>query len=215
MDGPVDPGGRRRGAGAAASAPRDVLHAPSRAVAGAGAPALVMTYWNPVERYGVDALRRRPRRRRRRRADHARPHPRRGAPTGSPPPTRTASTGSSSSRRRSTDERLAQTVEACRGLRLRRLDDGRHRRARRRSAPRPRTLVARTRARRRDQHVCVGLGVSTGDAGRRGRRRTPTASSSARRSSRALLDGGRRRRRGAPALARPGGTASCRGRPSR
>lgn len=33
----------------------DVLHA-VEAVAGAGAPVVVMTYWNPVERYGVDAF---------------------------------------------------------------------------------------------------------------------------------------------------------------
>ena len=38
-------------------------------------PVLVMTYWNPVMRYGVDAVRRRPGRARGRRADHARPHP--------------------------------------------------------------------------------------------------------------------------------------------
>jgi tryptophan synthase alpha chain len=34
---------------------RDVLHT-VEAVAAAGVPALVMTYWNPVERYGVDAF---------------------------------------------------------------------------------------------------------------------------------------------------------------
>jgi tryptophan synthase alpha chain len=33
----------------------DVLHT-VEAVAGAGAPVVVMTYWNPVERYGVDAF---------------------------------------------------------------------------------------------------------------------------------------------------------------
>ena len=37
-----------------------------------------MTYWNPVLRRGVDALRPRPRGHRRGRPDHARPHPRRG-----------------------------------------------------------------------------------------------------------------------------------------
>ena len=36
----------------------------SRAVAATGAPTLVMTYWNPIERYGAEPLRRRPGRRR-------------------------------------------------------------------------------------------------------------------------------------------------------
>ena len=31
----------------------DVLDAPCAAVAATGAPTLVMTYWNPIERYGV------------------------------------------------------------------------------------------------------------------------------------------------------------------
>ena len=37
------------------------------AVAAAGAVPVVMSYWNPIERYGVDRVRRRPGRRRGRR----------------------------------------------------------------------------------------------------------------------------------------------------
>ena len=47
-------------------------------VAGAGTPAVVMTYWNLIEHYGPDALRPRPRRGRRIRRDHPRPDPGRG-----------------------------------------------------------------------------------------------------------------------------------------
>ena len=52
MDGPVI---QRATEAALAAGVRtaDVLHT-VEAVAGAGAPVLVMTYWNPVERYGVD-----------------------------------------------------------------------------------------------------------------------------------------------------------------
>lgn len=54
MDGPVI---QRAGEAALAGGVRtaDVLRT-VEAVAGAGAPALVMTYWAPVERYGVDAF---------------------------------------------------------------------------------------------------------------------------------------------------------------
>ena len=45
--------GRRRGALAGGVRIADVFTA-VEAVADAGAPALVMTYWNPVERYGVE-----------------------------------------------------------------------------------------------------------------------------------------------------------------
>jgi len=45
-----------------------------QAVADAGAAALVMTYWNPVDRYGADAFLPRPCQRRRGRPDHPRPH---------------------------------------------------------------------------------------------------------------------------------------------
>ena len=73
-------------------------------------------------------VRRRPGRGRRRRADHPRPDPRRGRRRGWRPPTRTAWTGSSWSRRRPPTRGSRPTVAACRGLRLRRLHDGRHRR---------------------------------------------------------------------------------------
>ena len=93
---------------------RDVLRT-VEAVAATGAPTLVMTYWNPVERYGVATLRGRPGVGRRGRAHHARPHARQRcgvdhgcrchdldkvfliAPS-------------------STDERLAMTTAACRGF---------------------------------------------------------------------------------------------------
>ena len=104
-----------------------------------------MTYWNPVERYGVDALRPRPRRRRRHRPDHPGPHPGRGATSGWPPRTRTAWTGSFLVSPSSTDARLAMTVAALPGLRLRhRASWGSPAPARRPPTPRP-TLVARVR----------------------------------------------------------------------
>ena len=46
------------------------------AVAETGTPAVVMTYWNLIERYGPDALRPGPCRGRWRRSDHPGPHPR-------------------------------------------------------------------------------------------------------------------------------------------
>ena len=48
------------------------------AVAATGTPAVVMTYWNLIERYGPDALRPGPGRRRRVRRDHPGPDPGRG-----------------------------------------------------------------------------------------------------------------------------------------
>ena len=75
--------------------------APSRRSPRTGVPALVMTYWNPVERYGVEPVRR---------ATSPPPAapalitpdlmPDEAEPSGSPPPTSTAWTGSSWSRRR-------------------------------------------------------------------------------------------------------------------
>jgi tryptophan synthase alpha chain len=57
MDGPVIAhcGGRSR---SGRNPLKDVFTA-VRAVVDAGAPALVMTYWNPVLRYGVEPVRRR------------------------------------------------------------------------------------------------------------------------------------------------------------
>lgn len=54
MDGPVIQQAADR-ALAAGTTPKDVF-AVVRAVAEAGAAALVMSYWNPIERYGVDAF---------------------------------------------------------------------------------------------------------------------------------------------------------------
>ncbi len=57
MDGPTIQARRRHRAGAAAPAPPTSC-APSRRSPPPARPTLVMTYWNPVERYGVDAVRR-------------------------------------------------------------------------------------------------------------------------------------------------------------
>ena len=73
---------------------RDVLP-PCEAVAATGTPTLVMTYWNPIERYGVERFAADLADGRGSGADHARPHPGQRAPSGSPPPTRTTSTRSS------------------------------------------------------------------------------------------------------------------------
>jgi tryptophan synthase alpha chain len=54
MDGPVIQRATERALAAGVRA-RDVIRT-VEAVAGAGAPVLVMTYWNPVERYGADAF---------------------------------------------------------------------------------------------------------------------------------------------------------------
>ena len=94
---------------------RDVLRT-VEAVAATGVPTLVMTYWNPVERYGVDAVRRRPRRRRRRRADHPRPDAR------TAPREWIAAADAHDLDKvflvapSSTDERIAMTTAACRGF---------------------------------------------------------------------------------------------------
>ena len=57
MDGPTIQARRPAGARAAASAPPTCC-APSRRSPRPASPTVVMTYWNPVERYGVDAVRR-------------------------------------------------------------------------------------------------------------------------------------------------------------
>ena len=107
---------------------------------------LVMTYWNPVERYGVDALRPRPRRGRRRRPDHAGPDPGRGRRLAGRRATRTTSTGSSWSRRRSTRRAASRrSPSACRGFVYAASTDGRHRRPHRRQRRGAEGLVARTR----------------------------------------------------------------------
>ena len=75
-----------------------------------------MSYWNPIERYGVDALRARPRRGRRSRRHHARPDPRRGrrlAARRRRPPPRHGLPGRTVVHRRAASR---MTVEACRGF---------------------------------------------------------------------------------------------------
>ena len=54
MDGPTIQAAAAAGAGAAASAPRDVLRTVEAVAAHRRRRSLVMTYWNPVERYGVE-----------------------------------------------------------------------------------------------------------------------------------------------------------------
>ena len=81
IDGPtIQAATERRCAAAPGSA---TCCAPSRRSPAMGVATVVMTYWNPVLAYGVDAVRRRPRVGRRIRADHPRPDPGRGARTGS------------------------------------------------------------------------------------------------------------------------------------
>ncbi len=120
-----------------------------------------MTYWNPVERYGVERFA----------ADLAAaggaglitpdliPT---AAPSGSRPPTRTTSTRSSWSRPSSTDARIAMTAAACRGFVYATAVMG-VTGARATTSDLAGPLVARTQARRRDLPVGVGLGVSNGD----------------------------------------------------
>ena len=86
----------------------------------------------PVLRYGVERVRRRPRRGRRRRAHHPRPHPRRGRRLDRRQPTRTASTGSSSSRRARPTSASPRSPQPCRGFVYAASHDGRHRRPRQR-----------------------------------------------------------------------------------
>ena len=94
---------------------RDVLRA-VEAVAAAGAVAVVMTYWNPIERYGVDAVRRPTWPRPGERGDHPRPDPGRGRPSGSPPPSAAGLDRVFLVAPSSTEARLRSTTAACRGF---------------------------------------------------------------------------------------------------
>ena len=137
---------------------RDIF-AGVEAVAGTGTPAVVMTYWNLVEKYGLDAF--------------ARDLAAAGgagvitpdltpdeADPGSRPPTRTGWTGSSWSRRPPpTSGSPAPSPPA--GLGLRHLGDGRDRCADQTSSAAP-ELVRRIRAADAEAMVGVGLGVSNG-----------------------------------------------------
>lgn len=137
--------------------PRDVLAAVEQ-VAEAGAPVLVMTYWNPVERYGVDAFA----------ADLAAAG---GAGLITPDiiPDEAADWIAASDRHdldrvflvapSSTDARLRLTVQACRGWVYAASTMG-VTGVRQRVDVRAQVLVERTREAGGDL-VCVGLGVST------------------------------------------------------
>ena len=95
---PRHPGGRRRSRCTRARRPTwccDVVARSRRA----GATAVVMSYWNPIERYGVERFADRLADAGGVRRDHARPHPRGGRPLDRRHRPRAASTGSSSSRR--------------------------------------------------------------------------------------------------------------------
>ena len=131
------------------------------AVAATGVPTVVMTYWNPVERYGVGAVRRRPGQRRGSRPDHPRPDPRQRR--GVDRRRRRARPRQDLPGRALLDRRADRDDH--RGLprlRLRHRGDGRDRRARRTTSDLAGPLVARTRA-ATDLPVGVGLGVSNGD----------------------------------------------------
>jgi tryptophan synthase alpha chain len=141
----------------AGTRPRDVLAAVEQ-VADAGAPVLVMTYWNPVERYGVDAFA----------ADLAAAG---GAGLITPDiiPDEAAAWIAAADRHdldrvflvapSSTDARLRLTVDACRGWVYAASTMG-VTGVRQRVDVRAQLLVERTRAAGADL-VCVGLGVST------------------------------------------------------
>jgi tryptophan synthase alpha chain len=138
---------------------RDVLHAVEQ-VAATGAPVLVMTYWNPVLRYGVDAFAR----------DLAAAG---GAGLITPDliPDEASEWLAASDAHdldrvflvapSSTPERLAATAAACRGFVYAASTMG-VTGARDAVASGARSLVEATRAAGAER-VCVGLGVSTGD----------------------------------------------------
>jgi tryptophan synthase alpha chain len=138
---------------------RDVLAAVEQ-VAAAGAPVLVMTYWNPVDRYGVDRFA----------ADLASAG---GAGLITPDliPDEAGGWLPASEAHdleriflvapSSTDERLRSTARACRGWVYAASTMG-VTGIRSQVSDRARELVARTRAAGAER-VCVGLGVSTGD----------------------------------------------------
>ena len=143
------------------------------AVAATGTPTVVMTYWNPVERYGVDRFAADLAARRGSRADHARPDPRqrrgvdrrrrRARPRQDLP-------GRADLHRRADrddDRRLPR-------LRLRHRRHGRHRRPRPRTSDLAGPLVARTKRDHRPARSASASASAT--ATRRPRwRRTPTA----------------------------------------
>ena len=184
-DGRPDDPARRRGRAGARHHHRRRARRPCAAVAATGAPTLVMTYWNPIERYGArrfaeglaaaggagvitpdltpdEAGDRAVRLARRHRRDRPR-------------------TGSSSSRRPRPTQRHPLDRRALPRLRLRRLHDGRHRRPRLRR--RRRRRAGRPGARASPTCRCASVSACPTATRRPRSRPSPTASSSGRRSS--------------------------------
>jgi tryptophan synthase alpha chain len=138
---------------------RDALRA-VEAVAAAGAVPVVMSYWNPIERYGVDRF-----------ADDLAAAGGAGAITPDLIPDEAAAWLAATDRTglervflvapSSTDARLAATAAACRGFVYAASTMG-VTGTRATVGDAAERLVARTRA-VTDTAVCVGLGVSTGD----------------------------------------------------
>ncbi|WP_249523639.1 tryptophan synthase subunit alpha [Modestobacter marinus] len=138
----------------------DVLRAVA-AVAAAGAVPVVMSYWNPIERYGVDRV-----------ADDLAAAGGAGAITPDLIPDEAGAWLAASDRvgldrvflvaPSSTDARLAATVAACRGFVYAASTMG-VTGSRATVGDAAERLVARTRAAAGEPPVCVGLGVSTGD----------------------------------------------------
>ncbi|MCZ2807277.1 tryptophan synthase subunit alpha [Modestobacter sp. VKM Ac-2983] len=131
------------------------------AVADAGAVPVVMSYWNPIERYGVDRF-----------ADDLAAAGGAGAITPDLIPDEAGPWLAASDRvgldrvflvaPSSTDARLAATVAACRGFVYAASTMG-VTGSRATVGDAAERLVARTRAAAAEPPVCVGLGVSTGD----------------------------------------------------
>jgi tryptophan synthase alpha chain len=138
----------------------DVLRAVG-AVAAAGAVPVVMSYWNPIERYGVERF-----------ADDLAAAGGAGAITPDLIPDEAGAWLAASDRvgldrvflvaPSSTDARLAATVAACRGFVYAASTMG-VTGSRATVGDAAERLVARTRAAAGGPPVCVGLGVSTGD----------------------------------------------------
>ncbi|TFV66770.1 UNVERIFIED_ORG: tryptophan synthase subunit alpha [Bacillus sp. AZ43] len=139
---------------------RDVLRA-VEAVADAGAAAAVMSYWNPIERYGVDRF-----------ATDLAAAGGAGAITPDLIPEEAGEWIAASDRTgldrvflvapSSTDARLVSTTAACRGFVYAASTMG-VTGTRATVGDAAESLVARTRAAAPDLAVCVGLGVSNGD----------------------------------------------------
>ena len=141
----------------------------------AGAPTLVMTYWNPVDRYGVDAFAR----------DLASAGgaglitpdltPGGGAALARRRPTRTTWTGSSSSRSAPPTSASPRSPGCAAGSSTPPQPDGRHRRESDAVDTGAAGLVERTREATGACRLAVGLGVSHRRSGQPRSPRSPTA----------------------------------------